>query len=194
MRKVRQSVEQLWEEYLELGTFEALGRRYGVTERTLRRYFREAGYAPVEPGPKPAHKGTAIPPHHRSCLAEWIREHPGTKLPKGIRAIADLTGCSYATVNSYLSRRRNAIKKRLEALPPLKELSIPLPDVSGRIVNTSYFQDVEKKLDPWTLKVHLRVNIGGGSYVRFIFDIGELEDLIEEHREGSQHPPQATSD
>jgi hypothetical protein len=183
------TVGDLWDEYQRSANLEEVASRYGFTDRTLRTYFRSAGLGPLPPGPKVADT-SEVPLHHKGCLGAWLREHPGTTLPSSLKAIQELTGCSYASVNSYLSRKRKMIRERMSRLPSLRLLEIPLPSLDGRLINTRYFLAVSKKVSK-DFKVIIQANLTPDHIERFKLTIEELETLIEEHR-GDSHILQTT--
>lgn len=110
-------IEKVWRAYQSFGSCRKAAPYLGVSYQTVRRYLKEAGYELHKRGGEHA-KGKSIPSYHFGCLANWLREHPGEKLPRSPQDIAELTGCSLNAVKSYLYRRRKAARKASSSVSP----------------------------------------------------------------------------
>ncbi|WP_371068209.1 hypothetical protein, partial [Salmonella enterica] len=79
----------------------------------------------------------------------WLLENKGGKLPKSVPDIAIIVGCTQTAVRSYMYRKRAEIKKRLEDLPDLRILQLPLIDIQGKTHLSSEFLRYSFKVDYW---------------------------------------------
>lgn len=178
------TVHDLWAHYCEVASLEETAKYFSCSERVLRSYFRKAGFGPLPPGPKPC-KNRSVPPTHRGCVADFIREHPDVKLPRSLQDIATVTGCSYAAVNGYFVRRRRFVREEVRKLPALIPLQIALPDPRGRLINSRYFVSYAYVVDPFTFDVVLKTRLSNGAALDFRFILEDLIEIIEASQEDS---------
>ena len=78
---------------------------FHISYKTIARYLHEAN-VPMNPVGGTIFKGKPKTEYHTSCLARWLRDNPGVKLPKSPKKISEITGCSPDAIKCYLYRRR----------------------------------------------------------------------------------------
>lgn len=100
-------IEKIWRAYQTHKSCRKVASLYGISYQTVRRLLKEAGYEIQQPGGHHL-KGKKIPPYHFGCLAKWLRDHKGKKLPRSPKEISELTGCSIDAVKSYIYRRKKS--------------------------------------------------------------------------------------
>lgn len=141
--------------YKQFKTVKAVAQHLGWHPQTVSSHLKKAGVS-VKPGRR---KGS-VPIsklHHYACLAEWIREHPDTKLPKNVEAIATLTGCTKDEVKSYLYRRRKIIQQKLRELSFKKSVN-GMRDIEGIYLPFSLWKDLKKvKVDQFEFSITMTV-------------------------------------
>jgi len=93
--------------YEILGTARAVADHFQISTRTARRHLKRLGVVLI-PG---RHAGDSAILPHWGCLPMFLRTHPGTILPRSVRAICEMTGCSQDAVKTYLWRRRDMVRK-----------------------------------------------------------------------------------
>ena len=105
--------EKLKRRYLEVGRVKPLVSEFKFSERTLRRYLKQAGIE-LKRGVR---KGSIIFTRDFGCLANWIKRNPkGWKDTATPTEISNLTGCSLDAVKSYIWRRKDLLKKKIKNL------------------------------------------------------------------------------
>lgn len=99
--------------YDQGGTLPAAAKLAGVSRKTFWSWTKTIGMT--------LERGRHLDAHY-SCLAKWIRDNPGAKLPISPKRIVSLTGCSLDAVKSYLKRRRHTLAAWVRSLPDLREV------------------------------------------------------------------------
>lgn len=101
-------------------TIAETANKFGLSERTVRRYFKEAEL-PVRRGMKPgAHKKT-----HTGAIWQYLKEHPDAVLPRSPKAIADLIpDATYEAARQFRKRERKKFYERVKALPDLRSTGL----------------------------------------------------------------------
>jgi len=81
--------------------------RLNLSTTTVSRYLHKSG-TDVKKRGRPSTGRT--PKNHKGAFAEWLRAHPGVKLPRSPTKIAALAGCSCNAVGCYLYRRGKMLR------------------------------------------------------------------------------------
>jgi hypothetical protein len=156
------SEEKMMKAYEVSGSVRGAARKLGTTHRTVAKYLRKMG---VDIS-KPEHWvfTERKKPLRYSKFAKWLRENQGELLPRSIAGMAELSGCSYQTVNCYMYRRRKRVRDLLDTCPDLVEAGI-LVEVSNMpdwkeghkkpVINTRRFESYKYEIDSYTLEVKL---------------------------------------
>lgn len=131
--------------YREMGTIKKVSDRLGVTERTIKNWFREGGITGIK------HMTREHPIEKAQGLRKWIHEHQGERLPRSMKKISEITGFSKSLVNSYFHRRRRRLMRWLKSFPPLGELNVTLKEANGAFVPVKAIESYDFKIDPYTL-------------------------------------------
>lgn len=87
--------------YRKHRTIEKLSRATGISVRSLKTYLAD------------------VPKNHvrtkrHYTFADWLKNHPGHRLPKNISKVAQITGIPRRTIYYYLSAKRRAYQKHIE--------------------------------------------------------------------------------
>lgn len=170
------TLEDVRDAYYEHGYIATAAESLKMSERTMRKYLDLAGverkrgrklYRPRETR------------KHYACLAEWIRTNPDTPLPRSVKAISELTGCTRDEVATYLYRRREELRARIRKWPDLRKLKIRVYDRTRKMyMLTSWFRRYELRVHRFTFAVHIRANLKMGADAKFHYPIKDFEDRI----------------
>lgn len=178
------TIEDVVALYRQLGTAERVGRKLSISERTVRKYLTECG----ETLRRGRRAGDAGGHYHFSRFAKWLRENPGTPLPRSIRGIASITGLKPNDVKTYLYRRRRSVQAFVESLPDLTRRNVLMVDRDGRKIPTRAFQYYIISINRWTLEIIIRAVLKNNRPYIFIYSMDELRILVD--REPSQPSPE----
>lgn len=112
---------------------------------TLTRYCRKNR---IRPNPH-------IAPYerHYGAFPQWLREHPDEKLPKSIKAIANVTGCTQDEIKSYFYRRRKEVKLILKEIPDIRKYPLVLKGRYGEWLDTQAIIKYNYVINHWTCAV-----------------------------------------
>lgn len=146
------SLQEIVSTYERLQSSALVASEYGCSSRTIRRYLAKAGIRRKRGPKKQLDVGAA---GDRGCLGSYIRKHPLTELPHGVRQISNLTGCTRDEVKCYLYRKRTEMRKFLSSLPALDEVNIILPTTQGFKVPTKAFSAYKLYLNKWKFTVKI---------------------------------------
>jgi len=137
-------------------------KQLGIDVRTLRKYLDRAGI-----NRRPGRRfGTEAPnkDYHHGCFANWLRKNKdlALKLPRDIKAIASLSGCTYNEVKSYLYRRRQLIRKRVSAWK-ITEWPGGMPDENGTYIPFQAWKSYKiLSVDTYTFELVVRATLRTG--------------------------------
>jgi hypothetical protein len=96
----------------------------------------------------------------RRTYADWLKNHPDvTQLPRNIKELAYLAGCTYDSVRCHLWFQRNEVKKILQKLPELQKYPIPILDAESKIFYTSAFATYSFVIDRFSFEVWLNATL-----------------------------------
>lgn len=156
----RFSEKEVREVYEEAGTVKGAAETLEVNPKTLSLWLKEMGVSvrrgrPIKPG------------FHDGCFAVWLRNHPGQKIPRSIKKLAKMTGCSYEEIKSYLYRRRRNIRNRIEKVLDVAKSWGPYP---WRAVD-----HMTAELDMYRFLVRLDVYFKNGTKKSHIMTVEVLE-------------------
>lgn len=117
------TIDQMYTEYLndiDL-TLKDLSAKYGISTKTLGKYFKEAGFE-VRRGIRPGRKG---PFERLGVIDQYVQEHPGAQLPRSPREMTKLIpGCSSDAARSWRRRQKKNFVDRIKALPRLASTNL----------------------------------------------------------------------
>lgn len=128
----------------------------GVSHTSLRRYLKEYPSA-VPHISEAARRGSqsdklATRPH-RAALYKWVKAHPGVILPRGIKAVAAVTGISQDQVKTYLYRRRKKARLLMQdILERILHTPIDLVDQAGNKCSPLGGTSARFEYDHWVVK------------------------------------------
>lgn len=152
--------EEFIELYYEAPTTQDLANKLGCTKRSIRNYVSKLALPRKS---KPTAKSTHINRFHLGEFAQWMKENPQVVLPRSSKEIAELTGIERNKIDTYLSRRRRLIRKRIRKLPNRLP---PHPDgyttKGGQVYPAEALTEGTWSLDPWAYKVDFTCHIRGG--------------------------------
>lgn len=174
LRKKNLSYRHLELMYEELGTLKAMSKKTGITTKTLKKYLDDAGVTVRRGFPR----GTRVNPRHHSCLANWLRNNPDTPLPRKVKEISALTGCSRNEVKTYLYRRRKEIRDFINSIN-FRQIKQVLHSVDGTPFPTRSIEYFETKLDPYSFNVYLDIRTYAGTTHRVELSLDEVKRLWE---------------
>lgn len=160
----------------------AIAADFGVSVRTLERTYQRLGYE-VVPGPRVT--GIGLGDYHHSCLGRWVRANPGVPLPRSVRAISDLTGCSRNAVKTYLYRRRKEIRARAKRLHPAM-FGSTLLDTRGRRIPAAALGKVRVGVAPWSFDIYFACDLKGGGKATFKLSY----ESFKRHLQATQEKPE----
>jgi len=165
------SPEEIISVYEESTNLPEAASHFSVTEKTLRNWLDSFGYERKRGFPKGQQR------YDTSCLAEWIRNNPDTPLPWSPKEAAALTGCSERSVSSYLYRRREALRSRIEALPDLRLTGKTLK-AGGASLPVSEIKSYTILMREHSYRVKMKGTLRSGREFSMITTIDYLESLI----------------
>lgn len=161
LREHNITAKQLREMYLELGNAKKVAQALGAGYKAVRQHLRKAGVS-LKPGKPLGARGGG---YHTSCLAKWLRAHPGQGLPRSMKKIAELTDCTKNEIKTYLWRRRQSISKQVKRLHFQASLG-GLTDTTGAYVPFHAWREIEEvKVQLYSFEIDLKVLLRTG-YVR----------------------------
>lgn len=169
------TLNDIVELYKRLGTAERVGRKVSISERTIRKYLKEAGCT-MRRGRRAGDAGGF---YHFGKFAKWLRENPKRRLPRSVRAIAEVTGLDRNIIKTYLYRRRKSVQAFVESLPDLTQRNILLVDRDGRKIPTRAFRFYITSINRWTLDIIIRAVLKNNRPYVFIYSTEELKKLID---------------
>lgn len=174
------TLQQMKDAYKEKGTLKEAAKELGISKKTLAKYLKEEGVE-IQRGLK---KGTKIKVHHFSCLAKWLREHKGERLPANVAKISRITGCSKSSVASYLYRRRKLIEEEAnKIINDLYSKGVIVYDFYERKISLKGVSTWKVYVDRFTSRVTVIFRLKAPGKVCFLFDIGSLR---KQHKEVSK--------
>jgi len=179
LRKKNLNYHHLGLMYEELGTLKAIAERTGICTKTLKKYLGDAGITVRRGLPR----GTRVSPKHRSCLANWLREHPGVPLPRKVQEIVEMTGCSANAIKTYLYRRRKEIRDYVKSVD-FKQIKAVLHSIQGDPFPTRSIEYFETKVDPYSFHVYLDVRTYAGTQHRVELSLDEVKRIWESRSNG----------
>jgi len=168
--------EDIAKKYQELENLSKTAYYFGISEKTVRKYLDEAG---VERHQGPRHaRSREVPSWHHGCLATWIREHPGEALPKRIKDIVALTGCTEPEVKMYLYRRRKYVRGEMRKLPQLYMFDKVLKDAKLTRVPTRAIAHGYYTMNKRTYAVEYHAVMKDGGQRKFSYPIEEWKKIF----------------
>jgi len=176
------TLEDITRAYTEFQTAEAVGRHFGISERTIRKYLKEAQ---VEM-PKGRRKGDSF--NHFSRFAQWLKKHPGYPLPRRVKEIVEVTGLDPNDIKTYLYRRRKAVQVFAESLPDLTQFNLLLEDTKGRKIPSKAIRFYIVSMDRYTLHIIVRAMLKNNRPYMFIYTVEELKALLKEAKHLEREP------
>lgn len=147
MGKSKFSQEVYVDAYEILGSAGAVAKHFKVSDKTVRKHLHNAGITLV-PGRR---KGDSPAMPHWGCLAKFLLDHPGTILPRSVREIVKITGCTPDAVKTYLYRRRAAVRKRAKTI----DFSTGTFVYEGHTYPWKAAKDLDVYVDPYTFQIHV---------------------------------------
>ena len=165
------SEDRIAKAYQVEGSVRGAARRLGTTHRTVAKYLRKMGFEINEPRHW-VYTERKKPTRH-SKFAKWLRDNQGTQLPRSVKQLAELSECSYPTVNCYMYRRRRKVRDILDSCPDLIEAGTlikasNMPEGEPDVINSRRFTKYRYHIDSYTLDVRIE------------FDTDEYKGLIAE--------------
>ena len=165
-------LEDISRAYREFGTAKAVGRKYGISERTIRKYLQKAQVTLV----RGRRKGD--PFDHSSRFALWLKDHPRYPLPGRVKEIAAVTGLDLNDIKTYLYRRRLRVQRYVETLPNLTQKNYLLDDIKGRKIPSKAIRFYVVSIDKNTHHIIIRALMKNDRPYRFVYTQKALEDLL----------------
>lgn len=173
-----------------------------VSHTSLRRYLKEYPSAMPSVITEADRRGSRSDKlerrPHRAALVKWVKAHPDVVLPRGIKAVAAITGVSQDQVKTYLYRRRKRARLLMEdILQRILLTPIDLVDQSGEKCTPYGGSAARFEYDHWVVKPILVFSdfMGIGrvyqpeSLEKFHQEVMEAAALLllqGNHRDGSQ--------
>ena len=150
-KKLGLTLEEIKNIYEKCGTVAKAASVIGVSEKTFKTYLKIMNY-PTKRGAKMT---SILPENHKhySKFIEWIRENSEISLPRSIKKIELLTGCSYNAVRSYLYRRKKNIQDKLIKIPDLTKINLFVRSTKGKVFSTKTTKEYKTKVDSFNLKI-----------------------------------------
>lgn len=168
--------------YRKLGTASAVSEKLGVSMRTVKNWFREGGISCNR------HVAYNLTGTRRHALKRWMEEHPDQKLPRGYRAIAELTGLTKANVAAYFSNRRKRLLRWIGTFPPLTEINITMRSEDGSYVPTRAIDSVAYKIDNYSLRIMIYGQRKTGSFYKVILTPKQFAEMHIKARASTASP------
>ena len=155
-----------------------------TTHKTVIKVLRNMGYE-INPPRAWVYTEKRRPRKH-SKFADWLRENQSTDLPRSLKKLSEMSGVSYAAVNNYMFRRREALRERLSELPDLIDSGVVLEasniiHESGKpvAVNSRAFYNYEYVVDHYDLSVTIQAESREHPDIRFdVPDLGLFSDRL----------------
>lgn len=131
-----------------------IAEQYKVCPRTIDRILRTHNV--------PLKRGRLLHEHY-SCFATYLNTHPNTKLPRGLKAIAALTGCGQDSIKMYLYRLRRELRHKAGAIDFLEHSSWKYRNSKGHIIPARAISSYKVRVESWTHAVCLDCVLKGGA-------------------------------
>jgi hypothetical protein len=156
------NVNQILKAYKVHKTLVGAARALCIDVKTLKRVLQENGVEINKPSFTDIQKYGAMS-RREGCFAQWLRLYKGTKLPRNMREIAEITGCTYDSVKSYLRYRKERIKEVLRGLPDIREMDVNLVDTLGYYVSSKEIKSYEYHIDKYSCDVVMMITMFDGT-------------------------------
>jgi len=88
----------------------------GISATVVIRYIRQLDPSLIMPVGGAYGLGKNVSHPYHGSFAKWVRDHPGTKFPRSLEEIVQMTQCSRDSIKCFLYRQRKAGKP----IPTLK--------------------------------------------------------------------------
>lgn len=163
---------QLKEMYVKYGTIKAVADKLGVTDRTVKNWFREGDIHGMK------HDTRKRPPEKQDALLRWIRNNRGVKLPRSPTKISAITGIPIISIKSFFTRRRKKWMKWASKFPNLGTINVTLRAVDGTYVPTRSIDEYFFKVDPYLLRFSITGRRKTGSLFKVVLSPKELDALF----------------
>lgn len=124
LRTKDQDRAKVWRAYQFSKSIDKTAKLLHLTPYIVRRILKEDGR---EMNPPHRPKGIKAVVSHHGCLPRWIEANPGIRLPRSVREISKLTGCSEESVRAYLRRRSIKVPMGSREEPGKPDTSPPSP-------------------------------------------------------------------
>lgn len=162
--------EDLRAMYIKLGTIKKVSDKLGVTDRTVKNWFKEGDIVGLKHETR-VRKST-------NKLMMWAKEHPDIKLPRSPLKISKMTGIPLSAVKSFFTRRKQRTAKWLTSFPNLGTLNITLKSVDGSYVPTRSIDVYNFKVDPYSLTISVYGTRKTGSVFNVLMSPKKFEKLF----------------
>ncbi len=155
-----------------------------TTHKTVIKVLRGLGYE-INPPRSWIYTEKRRPKKH-SKFARWLRDNQKIHLPRSLKKLSSMSGVSYAAVNSYMFRRREAIRQGLRDLPDLIDTGVILEasnivheDGKPITVNSRTFYNYEYFVDHYDLSVTMMAESREYPHIKFdVPDLGLFADQL----------------
>lgn len=153
------------------GSLREGARKIGVHHVVLARYCRKNGITIPNAMMEESRRFDL----HFGAYPKWLRENPGVSLPKSIRRISEITGCTADEIKSYMYRRRRETREVIRTIPDLRKGSLMLKTLTGEWVDTSAIAKYNYVVNHWSCETVITLAVGGQVHMVPVPDIKEFK-------------------
>jgi len=148
----------------------------GISRKTTGKYARSLGVPLVSH--RITDRGRPKMTSGYGKIVEWIKAHPGQKLPAKVADAAAMVGVSKKALYSYIRYRKARFTRYIESMPELNSVDRVVSDLEGRPVPL-------KKLSSWTITfdvksmmVIIKATLGAAAHVTIKMSLDRFEGLF----------------
>ena len=156
IEKLSVSREMLAKLYVDLGSHAEVAKRFGVTDRTVRNWFRHfkmrGTYA----------KYHVMPEEVSSKIGRWFRANHGVAVPRSVKRAAALLEVNPNCLESYLERKRRKVLAYVQELGDLREIPKTITLEKGYLPLRGILS-YSVHVDRWTLVVTYTCEMKAGT-------------------------------
>ena len=174
-----QTIESIRDLYLETNNQKKTASKLHIDIKTLRKYLRKAGIT-FRRGRKKLQNTQS---KHYGCLPSWIRKNPEIKLPRNIKSISSITGCSIFSIHGYMNRRIATVQNFIDSLPDLRKINIIFSDKNGNILSTKLIESIKYSIDNFTFKIKMECKLRFEKTVNIILSMKQLKTKIQQNQD-----------
>jgi len=154
-----------------------VAKALGVSRATVNKYAKEQGLSIAAHRPPSLGKPKMLTGAGK--VMQWIKDHPGEKLPLDAIAMAAKTGLPRTNTYSYLRYRKGRFEAYVKRFPPLNSVNAVVNDHQGRAVPLERIKEpIVLDFDLKSMVVVIKASLGNACPVLLRIPLKEYEALF----------------